>query len=104
MKYLYESRYGIIKEMNDDCEVKEVTLSPLECKLVEVLCNGVVNSWDDVTEYMYGYKINISKRVNNFKNHYMTRSIKSRMLQKIKLNIMNVRGYGLILMDEIYIR
>ena len=104
MKYLYESRYGTITEINDNHEVNDIFLSPLECKMVEVLCNGITNSWDDITEYMYGFKVDTSKRTNNFRNHYMTRSIKSRLLEKIKLNILNVRGYGLRLLDEIYIR
>ena len=97
MEWIYDSNKKIIRECKDDS--KEIDLTVLEGRLIEVLCNNLTNSWKEIFEYVYSYE-----NKNDYKyNANDIKAIKCRLLKKVKLNIKNVQCYGLQLEDRIFI-
>lgn len=93
MKYLYNSRNKTIKKLGKN--EKEIDLTPLESRLLEVLSNGVYNRTKSIAEYVYGIY-----------DRYTYNSLillKHRLLKKIDLNIITHHSYSYKLTDKIYI-
>lgn len=78
MKWLYDIKNRRITNLEDLGWIK---LSELEAKLLQVLLNGELTSWRDIITYVYG--------TDKHDEHMRTTVFltKSRLLQKVKLNI-----------------
>lgn len=93
MNYIYNVKNRTIREYREGA--KEIDLTSVESRFIEVLANGEVNSWFEIADYIYGY--------HNKHTADSLRSLKSRILQKVDLKIKNTFAYGIMLKDEIYI-
>lgn len=86
MKFLYNSKTKRIKVLEPGA--KQIRLTNLECKFLEVLSNGCLNTWREIGEYVYGC---YDKYVYDCLGY-----VKKSLLTKVKLNIKNctrVRAY-----------
>ncbi len=93
--YLYSIRNKTIKKVTPLNRGKTYDLTPLESKLVEVLSNGKENTRKEITEYVFGYY--------DRDTDYCLSTLKSRLLNKIKLHIKTIHDVGYKLNDIIYI-
>lgn len=93
MKLIYNVRNRTIREYKRGSE--EVDLALLESKLIEVLSDNVIHSWEDIADYIYGDHDKYA--ISN------VHQIKNRLLKKVNINITNFHAYGIILEDEIYV-
>lgn len=80
MKYIYNPTVKELKRKYSD----EVYLSYLESKLVEALLNNDLCTYEEISNYVYGF---YDKTCRN-----LIRQIKKRLLKKVKLKIKNVVG------------
>ncbi len=99
-EYLYNSQTKTLELISDEKTVK-VQLSDLECRFIEVISNGRSNSWREIADYVYQRSGISNRSTHDISN---TKSIKMKLLLKVKLNIYTVHGYGVMLQDRIYIR
>ena len=99
-EYLYNTKEQTLELISDEKTVK-VQLSDLECRLVEVLSNGRSNSWRDIADYVYRRRSIIDRSTRDISN---VKSVKMKLLLKVKLSIYTAHGYGVMLNDKIYIR
>ena len=91
--YLYNPTKKTIRENVEGSQV--LILHGHETRLIEVLCNGKTNTWEEVCNYVFGYS-------DEYAKHGIIQ-LKGRILNKIKLHINTVRSIGLRLEDKIYI-
>ena len=84
MRWLYDTKNRRITNLEDLGWVK---LSELEAKLLQVLLNHKLNSWGDIITYVY------KDDQYYYTDIYTTTCLtKSRLLQKVKLNIKCLYG------------
>lgn len=78
---------------------KVIELTPLENKLLQVLCNNELNSFEEMFSYVY------PKKDFYFEPDPYTsiRMIKMRLKRKLKLDIKSIREKGYRLKDTILI-
>ncbi len=69
-------------------------LTKLENRFIAILSNGRMNTWFDLNDYIYP---------EGYHNKFAACDIKTRILEKIPLNIRVVKKGGLVLDDEILI-
>ena len=93
---IYETKNRFVKEYNDESKLIHMSsLSILEGKLLEALCNNDFNSYEDINKYLYGCHDEYTMK--------SIRTYKKRILDKTKLNIRIFNTHGLMLTDEIYV-
>ena len=99
MEYLYDTKTRMIKEYKDDSEdyAEEIKLSKLQGKLLMALSNGRENTWEEIIKYIYNEDYN---KISVMK----VKSIIKLFKNKLKINIVNLYGYGFMLTDHIYIK
>ena len=79
---------------------KEVTdLTLLESRLIEVLCNGKFNTWDEINNYVYKYE----SEYKGYFGYDAVQCLKFRLCKKIYLDITSKNKLGYRLLDTIYI-
>lgn len=72
-----------------------IFLTKREAKLFEVLANGKLNTFEEITKYIYGY--------HDLYSYRTVLSIKSLLCKKTKLDITVIRNNGFRLNNIIYI-
>lgn len=96
-------KIGMIRENKKNAE--QIDLTPCECKFVEIMCNGKINSWDEISDYIFwycecGHDDKCLDMLNIKRSLY---TIKTRLTKKTKMKFIIKRGYGVRLTDLIYI-
>lgn len=79
MRWLYDTDNRLLRTPK-----KEIELTKLEARLLDVLCNNAENTWSDITEYVYGY----------YDEHALAslRHVVSKFEKKTNMMIINIRG------------
>lgn len=90
MKLIYNANYKTLRKENGE----QIELSKLESKLIEALSYGGVFTWKDLYQYIY-------KDDDRFYPKDNANHIKNRLINKIYIDIRNIRGIGLEIRDEI---
>lgn len=98
MEWIYDTKRRSIREYKD--KSKEIDLTILESKFIEVLSNNETNTWREIFNYVYNYN---HEHKNHKYNADDVKTIKCRLLKKAKLHIKCIKGYGLKLEDRIFI-
>ena len=94
MIVIFNVRNRTLRETKENSE--EIDLTYRESRLLEVLCNNCMNTWGDISKYIY--------KIDNKFTRQSLKTIKSRLMKKTKLHIETMYSYGLKLDDLIYIR
>ena len=80
MNYIYNPRVKTIKRVMKNPE--EIQLTYIEGRLLEAILNGQVNTWGEISNYVYGFYSKSSLDA--------LRNIKKKILKKVNLNIRTV--------------
>ena len=87
------------RTLTDIVSKEEIDLTKKESKFIEVICNGSVNTWDEMNNYVNGYK----KDYESDYGYDAINTIRYRVCKKVKLNIKTIKTIGYRLLDLIYI-
>lgn len=101
MEWIYNVNRRMIREINNS---EEIDLTECESRFIEVLCNGLLNTYDEINDYVYKYS-GYPNKFHHDKKHYNNAIsiIKTRLLKKINMNIRVIKARGMRLYDQIYI-
>lgn len=99
-EYLYNAKNKTLELISDEKIVK-VQLSDMECRFLEAISNGGTNSWREIADYVYERKGISTRSTHDISN---VKSIKMKLLLKVPLKMDQKYGYGIMLLNKIYIR